>query len=759
MTKNWTIVIGVDVGGTNTDAAMVLTCPPVSCSTAGSLLNAQLSAWEAKLQESGREREAAALRAQMDGELLEKQKWRLVLAFIKRRTSDDVKEGVTAAIGDLMGDIWTGEDISGVFVGSTIFVNAIVQRKRSLLSRVGVLRLCGNSTVAVPPFCSFPRPLADIVRGHTALVSGGFEIDGHREIAPVVDSEVDDFVDACVSKGVRCMVVAGVCSPINPAQERHAAARILDALRTRHGGEGVDRRYAVTQSHEVAGMSMLERENAAILNACVQPLASHTLASLRASLRELRLESVPLFLTQNDGTVADVATASRLPIRTFSSGPTNSMRGAAWLSGLLDSTEKSAIVLDVGGTTSDVGAIDNGFLRYSGVHAIIGGVETSFQVPDTISIGLGGGSRVAFEGASGVCVGPDSVGNLLREEARCFGGGTTTATDVANAHHRRGGIPPVGTFVGDADLSAAAVDATQTVEAWRRMQALFEELVDRARSTSEPVDVVVVGGGAILLGDSLGGVARRIIRPALGAVANACGAAIAQVAGTVDAVYDLSGVEGRADALARAEEEARQRAITAGAVPETLTLVEREEIPLAYMPLSSARLRIKVVGDLDLGRFSGMEETTPSLDLRPMPTPDDDGDGGDRSDASVHRRVPVMEDMEDGYWVLTADDVDAIAVGAGILGTGGGGNAFRPALAIKNHLESNPGSVLRVRALDTVGEESVILSGGIIGAPVVGVEKVGLLCRSRLYELKNETHFFLFISEDHTRMRCSDTRA
>ena len=74
---------------------------------------------------------------------------------------------------------------------------------------------------------------------------------------------------------------------------------------------------------------------------------------------------------------------------TFASGPTNSMRGAAFLSGVSD-----AIVVDIGGTTSDVGVLHHGFPREAAVAVEIGGVRTNFRMPDVFSIGLGGGSLV-----------------------------------------------------------------------------------------------------------------------------------------------------------------------------------------------------------------------------------------------------------------------------------------------------------------------------------------------------------------------------
>ena len=83
------------------------------------------------------------------------------------------------------------------------------------------------------------------------------------------------------------------------------------------------------------------------------------------------------------------AQAARFPVHCFASGPTNSLRGAAFLSGLED-----AMVVDVGGTTSDVGCLRHGFPREANNNVEVGGVRTAFRMPDLLSIGLGGGTLV-----------------------------------------------------------------------------------------------------------------------------------------------------------------------------------------------------------------------------------------------------------------------------------------------------------------------------------------------------------------------------
>ena len=122
-------------------------------------------------------------------------------------------------------------------------------------------------------------------------------------------------------------------------------------------------------------MSLLERENATILNASIQPLARKTISAFKAALCELGLDCA-LYLTQNDGTLLSSEQAIEFPVFTFASGPTNSMRGAAFLCGVDD-----AVVVDIGGTTTDVGVLVGGFPREASVAVKIGGVRTNFRMP------------------------------------------------------------------------------------------------------------------------------------------------------------------------------------------------------------------------------------------------------------------------------------------------------------------------------------------------------------------------------------------
>lgn len=110
----------------------------------------------------------------------------------------------------------------------------------------------------------------------------------------------------------------------------------------------------------VGQLGYLERENATILNSSILKFARSTIRGFKQAMSSLGL-SCPLFLTQNDGTIIDAVQAEKCPIKTFSSGPTNSMSGAAYLSGLnvknAGPVNTQVIVADIGGTTTDVCAL------------------------------------------------------------------------------------------------------------------------------------------------------------------------------------------------------------------------------------------------------------------------------------------------------------------------------------------------------------------------------------------------------------------
>jgi len=255
------------------------------------------------------------------------------------------------------------------------------------------------------------------------------------------------------------------------------------------------------------------------------------------------------------------------------------MRGAAFLSGVSD-----GIVVDVGGTSTDVGALVKGFPREAAVAVSIAGIRTNFRMPDVLSIPLGGGTVIQKKPFS---IGPNSVGYRLTEEALVFGGSTLTGTDIAVA----AGLAQVGDPTLLQGLKRSFLE-----QASQEIQRRMETAIDQVKVSSSDVPIILVGGGSILAGDSLSG-GSQVLRPEHGDVANAIGAAIAQVGGQVERVYSLESTS-RQDARADARAEAVSKAIAAGANPGTVEVVEIDEVPLTYLPSNATLVRVKAVGDL-----------------------------------------------------------------------------------------------------------------------------------------------------------------
>lgn len=491
-----------------------------------------------------------------------------VIAKVKKPTTPDVGSGIRSAMQAVLQA--SGLDVTSitqVMFGTTHCTNAIATRQG--LVKVGVVRLGAPATTAIPPLFTWPADLRDSVLIRSVVLRGGHEFTGD-EISALDEAGLRSTARAMKSK-VQAIAITGVFSPVNPEHEARARAILQDEL----GSE-----ISITISSEIGSIGLLERENAAALNAALTGVARDAIHGFQRAVAELGLNAT-LYLGQNDGTLMSVEEALRFPVLTIASGPSNSIRGAGFLSG-----QRNAVVVDIGGTTSDLGILQNGFPRQSMEAAEIGGVRTNFRMPDLLSIPLGGGSRVR-EIDSDVIIGPESVEYQLTERARVFGGSELTATDLAVAAGRVE-LGDRGALIG---LRPDLVD-----RAFARIQEMLEESVDRVKVNAQDISVVVVGGGSMLFPDDMKGVA-KIIRPEHYEVANAIGVGIAQISATFDRVIALTAA-GRRDVLDEAQRELFEQLTGAGAAADSIEILEIEEVPLAYLPGGASRVRMKAAGRL-----------------------------------------------------------------------------------------------------------------------------------------------------------------
>mgnify|MGYP001161479015 FL=1 len=509
--------IGIDVGGTNTDAVV------------------------------------------MQGER--------VLLGVKNPTTEDVMTGVMNSLKEVIKETEISkDDIRSVMIGTTHFTNAVVERQR--LSQTASVRLCLPAAQCLPPMVDWPEDIKSSVGGNFWMAKGGNEFDG-REISSIDESELIKIAEEIGKKNIESVAICSVFSPVNDDMEKKA----LEILKAKLP------KADFTLSSEIGRLGILERENAAIMNASLRNLGKKTVDAFGQALNTLGI-TCPYFITQNDGTLMSADFAKAYPVLTFASGPTNSMRGASFLTG-----EQNAIVVDVGGTSTDVGALIKGFPRPASTSVDVGGVRTNFRMPDVYSIALGGGTII--ENGQNIKIGPKSVGFNIHTEGMIFGGSTITATDIA-----------VGLGIADIGNAGPAKGLGNDflVSVKNQINEMIINAVERMRVSSDKIPVLAVGGGSILIPEKVGDL--PVVKPENFAVANAVGAAIGQISGEVDRIFSLSD-KSRDEVLAEAKDEATKKAIAAGANPETIELLDQEDVPLAYLPGNATRVRLKVVGALN----------------------------------------------------------------------------------------------------------------------------------------------------------------
>ena len=486
-----------------------------------------------------------------------------VVAGAKNPTTTDILSGVENSILSALTQAnKKPDDIEALIIGTTHFVNAIVQRKN--LAKTGLIRLSLPSGGSVLPFADWPIELIESMNGKYKLVKGGYEMDG-SEISKIDEKEILNALNGLQNLGCNEIAISSVFATVRGDMEQE----VYDIIKKHSPNTNV------SLSKDIGGMGLLERENAALINATLKPLAKEVVESFEELRSKLNFKCF-MFFTKNDGTLIQSSEVIELPVLTFACGPTNSMRGAAFLS-----KEKNALVVDVGGTTTDVGEVKEGFPRQAGTSVTVADVRTNFSMPDVISFGLGGGSIIDSEKPS---VGPQSVGHELTNKAKVFGGDVLTASDVAVSYGRCN----IGT--------TQAPEINNKKDIIDLMDQMVEDKVVRARTSSQKIPIIAVGGGSVMLNNEIDGL--KVIKPPHNDLANAVGAAIAQVSGQVSKVVLIDDKVDRESAIKEVTDEATRLAIKRNANPDSINVLAVSDMPLSYLPGNNLLINVTVVGDL-----------------------------------------------------------------------------------------------------------------------------------------------------------------
>lgn len=266
-----------------------------------------------------------------------------------------------------------------VALSTTLATNAIVEGRGQ---KVGLL--------IMPPAGRLDPQ--DIPYEPKAVLAGQLSITG-REISPIDEDEVQRVARAMVKKdGVQVFAVSGYSGCINPVHEI-AVKRIVQKATG----------LLVTCGHELSEiLNFRTRAQTAMLNARIIPLLDRLLTDLASVLVARGIEA-PVVVVRGDGTLMSSRVARQRPVETILSGPAASVAGAQFLTDL-----KNAVIVDMGGTTTDTAIIENGVAEICAGGAAVGGFQTHVKAMHIRTEGLGGDSLIQLDKGA-FTIGPKRV--------------------------------------------------------------------------------------------------------------------------------------------------------------------------------------------------------------------------------------------------------------------------------------------------------------------------------------------------------------
>lgn len=264
-------------------------------------------------------------------------------------------------------------------LSTTFATNAIVEGKGA---RAGVLLLGYDK-----------YDIAKVQAEHIIAVKGKHDIRG-REVDPINESEIRRAVNELVqAENVQALAISGMCSVLNPAHELAARGIASD-----------EADLPVVCGHELSmELDAIRRATTAYLNARLLPVVVDLIHAVESELRK-RHVGAPLMVVRSDGSLMSVSDALVHPIHTIFSGPAASGVGALYLAGVQD-----AIVVDIGGTTTDILLSEGGEVKMSVSGTVVNGLAVSIPSVMSHTVGFGGDSYIRRNGSGTLTIGPERV--------------------------------------------------------------------------------------------------------------------------------------------------------------------------------------------------------------------------------------------------------------------------------------------------------------------------------------------------------------
>ncbi|MGD0622730.1 MAG: hydantoinase/oxoprolinase family protein [Thermacetogeniaceae bacterium] len=291
-------------------------------------------------------------------------------AFTTRR---DLTDGIRKCIQGLRH--YDLSQVSLVALSTTLATNAIVEG-----------RGCSIGLILIGHEASGSLPAQEII-----TVRGGHDIKG-RPLAPLDHDELEQAVRRLQGQ-VDALAISGYLSVRNPEHELEARAIAQQVWPV-----------PVVCAHQLTtSLGFYERTVTACLNARLLPIIAELLEAVKKVIRSENIQA-PLLVVKGDGSLMSEAIARQRPIETILSGPAASIVGATFLTGM-----DRALILDMGGTTTDIAIVEHGRPRLNDEGATVGGWRTRVEAADISTFGLGGDSYIQVSGDRRLKVGPRRV--------------------------------------------------------------------------------------------------------------------------------------------------------------------------------------------------------------------------------------------------------------------------------------------------------------------------------------------------------------
>ena len=316
-----------------------------------------------------------------DGVLLDEASRQVIATTKTITTRHNLTECILKALDELLPD--DPSQIHLVSISTTLATNAIAEGK----GRPVALYLLGYDSELVKKF-QLEREFAS---SRYYYFQGGHNLDGEEQ-TPLALAAILEKASA-LKEEVEAFAVSGYFSPFNPDHEIKSFRAITEAIG-----------MPVVLGHQLSTkLNSIQRAATATINASLLAIIQNFILAIRNSL-DARTITAPLMVVRGDGALMNANVAEKLPVETVHSGPAASAIGGRFLSG-----KDKALVIDIGGTTTDIAVIDRGRVNVSEEGTTVGGYRTAVRSTDVRSMGLGGDSQISLDSENRLIIGPQRV--------------------------------------------------------------------------------------------------------------------------------------------------------------------------------------------------------------------------------------------------------------------------------------------------------------------------------------------------------------